>query len=293
MTRTALSHSLQLLRIPFSFYLLPVYLFAISQAVNFDLEAGLWLGFILHILVYPASNGYNSYMDRDVESIGGLAKPPPPPALLFPLTFTLDILAVGLSFWIRPLLALLLVVYIVVSRLYSYRGVRLKRYPWLGFLSVAIFQGCWIFMTVSLTVCNWSVTTFFNQPILAAAMATSFMVGGAYPLTQIFQHEADACDGVVTLSMKLGYRNTFHFCMIMFSIFTALLLFYFQTIGLIYFWLLLGFLAPVLVWFGLWYRKVRRNIQEANFKRTMIMNTISAFSLNAYFTLLIFYPVPN
>jgi hypothetical protein len=30
---------------------------------------------ILHLLVYPASNGYNSYMDRDETPIGGLKNP--------------------------------------------------------------------------------------------------------------------------------------------------------------------------------------------------------------------------
>lgn len=285
---TALLHSFQLLRISFSFYLLPVYLFALSQALSFDWRAGLGLGFILHLLVYPASNGYNSYMDRDSDSIGGLEKPPPPPALLFPLTLTLDFLALGLSFWIKPVLGLSIGIYILISRLYSYRGIRLKRYPWVGFLSVSIFQGFWIFMSVSISVCNWSLAGFFNQPILGAAMATSFMVGGAYPLTQIFQHKSDARDGVMTLSMKLGYRNTFHFSMLMFTIFTGLLFFYFRSTDLSYFGFLLIFLVPVLFWFGLWYRQVRSSIEAANFKNTMRMNTISAVCLNGYFIFLLF-----
>jgi len=27
---------------------------------------------LIHVLLYPSSNGYNSFMDRDTESIGGI-----------------------------------------------------------------------------------------------------------------------------------------------------------------------------------------------------------------------------
>ena len=64
------------LRIPFSFFLLPVFLFAAAIVDVFDWGNFWMLFFILHFLVYPASNGYNSYFDKDEESIGGLKNPP-------------------------------------------------------------------------------------------------------------------------------------------------------------------------------------------------------------------------
>src|SRR5579871_667568 len=65
------------LRVPFSFYLLPVFCFGISQAATIHVT-DTWIVFIaLHLLIYPGSNVYNSYMDKDTGSIGGLEHPPP------------------------------------------------------------------------------------------------------------------------------------------------------------------------------------------------------------------------
>ncbi|MDX5481218.1 MAG: prenyltransferase, partial [Hymenobacteraceae bacterium] len=70
--RTALT----LMRIPFSLYLMPVYWFALSTVSGFALWRAVAVFLVLHLLVYPASNGYNSYHDRDEGSIGGLKQPP-------------------------------------------------------------------------------------------------------------------------------------------------------------------------------------------------------------------------
>ena len=59
--------TLQLLRLKFSFFLMPVYWFAVSQIIHVRFIHTLLIFFILHVLVYPSSNGYNSYMDRDTD----------------------------------------------------------------------------------------------------------------------------------------------------------------------------------------------------------------------------------
>ena len=55
--------TLQLFRLPFSFFLMPVYWFALSQVVDNELGPGIADLLSCHVLVYPASNGYNSLMD--------------------------------------------------------------------------------------------------------------------------------------------------------------------------------------------------------------------------------------
>ena len=135
----------QLLRFHFSLFLLPVYLFAISQLPAVDWQAAWLTFFILHGLVYPSSNGYNSYMDRDDTPIGGLKNPLQPTRQLFYVTVIMDILAVALSLTIDLVFTLGIIFYILASRAYSYRGIRLKRWPVLGFLVVFLFQGALIF----------------------------------------------------------------------------------------------------------------------------------------------------
>ncbi|MEQ8812426.1 MAG: ubiquinone biosynthesis protein UbiA, partial [Imperialibacter sp.] len=64
------------LRIPFSFYLLPVFVFACATVKPGGLLLTGIIFLILHLFLYPASNGFNSYFDKDEESIGGLEHPP-------------------------------------------------------------------------------------------------------------------------------------------------------------------------------------------------------------------------
>src|SRR5450432_1532979 len=89
--------TIQLLRFHFSFFLMPVYWFAISQVVNPNLARSLLIFFILHILIYPSSNGFNSYMDRDEGSIGGLKSPLLPTRQLFYASILMDVLAILLG----------------------------------------------------------------------------------------------------------------------------------------------------------------------------------------------------
>ncbi len=48
-------------------------------------------------------------------------------------------------------------------------------------------------------------------------LAASLLIGGFYPLTQIYQHEEDVRDGVKTISYKLGYTGTFIFTGIVYA----------------------------------------------------------------------------
>src|SRR5436190_6563663 len=75
--------TIKLLRLPFSIFLSPLYFFALAQVPDIHWGKAIMVFLILHFLVYPASNGYNSYMDRDTQSIGGLETPPPPPKQLY------------------------------------------------------------------------------------------------------------------------------------------------------------------------------------------------------------------
>src|SRR5688572_32252836 len=86
------------LRIPFSFFLLPIFLFSLSVSPNFNGPRIGWVFFILHFLLYPASNGYNSYFDKDEKSIGGLKNPPPVHTGLYYTALIFDLVAVVLGY---------------------------------------------------------------------------------------------------------------------------------------------------------------------------------------------------
>src|SRR5215216_5822826 len=110
--------TIQLLRFHFSFFLLPVFLFAISQLPVVNWNNALFVFLILHLLVYPASNGYNSYMDRDETPIGGLKNPMQPSRQLFRISVLMDIASIVISLFITKALALGILFYIIASRAY-------------------------------------------------------------------------------------------------------------------------------------------------------------------------------
>src|ERR1700744_4665181 len=192
---TSRSSTLQLLRLPFSFFLMPVYWFALSQVVDRDWGRALLIFVLLHGLVYPASNGYNSYMDRDTTPIGGLEHPPQPTRQLFWVTLVMDLAGLGLGAFLGLYVVAGLAVYILASRAYSYRGIRLKKYPFIGWLTVISCQGALgFFMVYQGSHPAAQLAESLDVPV-EGMIVSSLLLGGFYPLTQIYQHEADRRDG--------------------------------------------------------------------------------------------------
>ena len=279
--------TIQLLRFPFSFFLMPVFWFALSCVKEIDIFKAMLIFFIVHLLLYPSSNGYNSYMDRDIDSIGGIKHPMAPEKELFYVTVVMDFVAICLSFFISTLFAGLLTCYIICSRLYSYRGVRLKKYPIIGYLTVILNQGGLMFLMVYQ---GSSVINDGSLPWLGIAVAC-FLIGGFYPITQVYQHESDKKDGVRTISILLGKKGTFVFCAVMYLVaFSLLFLYYRQTGHLLSFGILQVFFLPVLVYFISWVWKVWKDASLADFFHTMRMNWLASACTNmGFITLLILH----
>ena len=276
--------TIQLLRFHFSLFLLPVFLFGLSQVRDINWRNALTVFLILHAFVYPSSNGYNSYMDRDQSPIGGLANPLLPTKQLYLTSLVMDSIAILLSLTISPYLALGILLYIIASRAYSYRRIRLKQYPIAGFLTVFIFQGAVIFF---LTYTFSAKEINYNVPVLPC-ITSSFLIGALYPLTQIYQHEEDKKDNVTTISFILGKRGTFIFSMCMFLSATFLLYLRFHLTGhLNYFLLFLLFLLPVVLFFLYWMFRVWHNEDAADFKNSLRMNCVSTFCTTLFFLTLI------
>jgi 1,4-dihydroxy-2-naphthoate polyprenyltransferase len=275
--------TIQLLRFHFSFFLMPVYWFALSQTTAIDTGKAILLFIILHLLVYPASNAYNSYMDRDTGSIGGIQKPLQPTRQLFYASVFLDMAALVLSIFISNWFLLGTAVYILASRAYSYRGIRLKKYPVIGYLTVICCQGGLVFFLV-MHGCSKDLTV--NIPVIGM-IAASLLIGGFYPLTQIYQHTQDKEDGVTTLSYLLGYRGTFVFTAVIYLLAMCILAIYLATnLELGNFFIMQIFFVPVLVYFFWWFYKVYHDTREANFKNTMRMNLLASLCTNAGFIFL-------
>lgn len=281
-----IQNTIKLLRFPFSAFLLPISLFSfyvIHPEINYQLFLVL---IIWHILVFPSSNGYNSYNDQDEGPIGGLATPPKPTKLLLYVSFIFDGAAILLSFLINNYFPIFVAGYIIFSRLYSNRKIRLKKFPIIGFLVVFFFQGAWIFYANIFALS--SITLFSNQSVVFSAIASSFFIGTVYPITQIYQHESDREDGVKTLSMLLGIKGTFVFSALMFSLATLFIYFSFQNdITINNFWLFNIVMLPSTLYFIYWAGRSFKNTTHINFKNAMTMLVLSSMLNNLYFLILL------
>ena len=272
------------LRIPFSFFLLPVFLLAAGVVKEVSWQH-FWLVFvILHFLVYPASNGYNSYFDKDESSIGGLKSPPPVSRELYWVSLSLDIVGLLLGLFISIEFVIMILIYGLVSKAYSHPSVRLKKLPVVGWLAAGVFQGYFTYLMCYIALANVSLVSVWQWPIQMPGILSSLLLLGSYPMTQVYQHEEDAKRGDLTISRLLGIKGTFHFTGLMFSLATAGFCYYFfryHSSDSAFIFLL--FLMPVLVYFSAWYLSVRKSDVAADFGSTMRLNFISSLMLNAFF----------
>ncbi len=276
--------TIQLLRIKFSFFLMPVYWFAISQINEINLLNAVLIFIILHFCAYPASNGYNSYMDKDKESIGIVEKPMMPTKQLFYTSNILDFIALISSLLVSYYFTFALLLYMVASRAYSYRGIRLKQFPVISFITAIVFQGGVVYFMVYHGSNILKPINISLIPIVASML----MVGSFYPLTQIYQHKQDKEDGVKTMSMLLGYNGTFIFSAICYFLSMLFMGYYFAAnLELDRFLVLISCMFPTLLFFLWWYIAVRKNTAAANFKNAMKMNWIAACCSNVGFLVIL------
>ncbi|MBC6990634.1 UbiA family prenyltransferase [Hymenobacter sp. BT491] len=284
MTLSGYRRALPLLRIPFSVYLMPIFWFGLS-AVREPLHVGRVVGVfvVLHLLAYPASNGYNSYYDRDEGSIGGLRRPPKVSQELLHLVWVFDALAIVGAWWLSPLFAAMVAVYLLVSKAYSYEGIRLKKYPLLSTVVVVIFQGAFTFVMTQIGAGVRLTEVLATDNLLLALVSTLFLCG-SYPLTQVYQHQEDRKRGDRTLSLVLGIRGTFVFAAVGLLFGAALLAIVYtfrnELRNLLIFLVATG---PITLLFGRWAMQAWHDPAAADFDHTMRMNQVSSLCLSAAF----------
>lgn len=280
-SRSTLLH----LRIPFSFFLMPVYFFALCISPNLNGGQLLWSFLSIHLFLYPASNGFNSYFDKDEKSIGGLKNPPKVEKGLYYMSLLFDLAAIVIALVkINKEFAIMLFIYGLASKAYSHPMVRLKKRPILGWLTVVFFQGAFTFMMCYVGINAFGFDLMLRSQVIWPAVLSSVMLFATYPMTQVYQHEEDKQRGDITMSIILGIRGTFYFAMGFFTIAAAGFVYYFYNkFGSEFAWLYLIFTSPVVLYFLLWMLRVHHDPINANFTSTMRLNFISALCLNAFF----------
>lgn len=198
------------LRFPFVYVLSPIFVWGAAWG------PGAWtarttLGFLLvHLALYPGANAFNSAFDRDTGPIGGLARPPAVPAGLARWSAWLQAAGAALA----PIVGLAFTAGYLslwgIFTAYSHPRTRWKRSPTASTAAIVAGQGgigFWLGWSASGTgaairAAEWAAADAW------ALVAAAAVVAALYPLTQVYQLEADRARRDRTLASVLGPRGT-------------------------------------------------------------------------------------
>jgi 1,4-dihydroxy-2-naphthoate octaprenyltransferase len=272
------------LRLPFFFFLLPIFLAALATSPSVDGSKALAAFIILHLLLYPASNGFNSYYDRDRGPIGGIEHPPLVDRSLLHCALALDAFAL-ITGWllVGAIFALGLFLYGLASKLYSWEGTRIKARPIVGWLMTGLGQGGLTYLLVVVAV-NPRGLAAIDARVLENTLAVSLLLLGIFPLTQVYQHEEDAERGDLTISRLLGIRGTFALSGLCLGVgLLGLGIAIHTETGPAWSGAFALAQVPATLLFATWYLRVLRDEGAASFRATMRMNLFASGLLNAFF----------
>ncbi|MCZ6747595.1 MAG: UbiA family prenyltransferase [Acidobacteria bacterium] len=151
----------------------------------------------------------NSAVDGDEGDVGYLDAPPPVPRGLAVFGVSIMVAALALSYmaaragYVGELFPLLLGGSLILSILYSVPPIRLKaRAGYDMAVNCAGYGGITFLAGAAAT------TQPLDVAVLWAGTGFAFLFASVYPLTQIYQMEEDARQGVRTLAVRLGRRGS-------------------------------------------------------------------------------------
>jgi 4-hydroxybenzoate polyprenyltransferase len=192
------------LRLPFQLVLAPFMLFGAAIA-NGTLGWRFALGFVvLHVAFYGGTTAFNSHYDRDEGPIGGLERPPPPGAWLLPGSLLLQGVGLAAALVVGARFAAVCAVFALLGVAYSHPALRLKGKPLASWATVMTGQG-------ALGAIAGIVAVDDARPgadLTAGVVASAYIVGALYPLSQVFQIDEDTRRGDRTVAIMLGRKGT-------------------------------------------------------------------------------------
>jgi 1,4-dihydroxy-2-naphthoate octaprenyltransferase len=186
-------------------------------------------------------------------------------------------------------LLLCMATYVAVSKAYSWRGIRIKKYGLLSWLVVVFFQGAFTFMMVNMCCENSFDVSWFTHKNIESMIIATFLIGGFYPLTQIYQHEEDSARGDMTISYRLGIMGTFIFTAGLFIVANVIAYYYFTAYySSNQFFIFNLCLLPVTGYFLYWFAVTLRDKARADFTHSARMTIISSLSMIVCFGVIFF-----
>jgi 1,4-dihydroxy-2-naphthoate octaprenyltransferase len=165
---------------------------------------------LLHVCLYGGATAFNSVYDRDDGPIGGLKRPPPVPSGLLLFSLTLQGGGALMALAVSPAFAALYLAMLLLGIAYSHPHWRLKSRPWASILAVAFGQGVLGFFA-GYVAAGGPAARAADPRVVEAACIAALATTALYPLTQVYQAEADRRRADRTFAAQYGPAACFRF----------------------------------------------------------------------------------
>lgn len=261
------------LRLHFQILLAPIFLWGFVLAGG-SVGTPFWTAFAaMHIFLYGGATAYNSYYDRDEGPVGGLKQPPPVTAELLPFSLVWQVAGAVLALTVNEVFFLLYLLIFALFSAYSYPGVRLKKRPVFGLLTVALGQGVLAGLGGAAAA---SVSPGALPPLAwLGIVAASGLTTGFYPITQIYQIDEDLRRGDRTFAAWVGPARTFRFALLVMAAGSAALIPAFAAVyGMLLTVGLALFCAGLLIALSRWARHYNPTDVMANYRRVTSLHRL-------------------
>ncbi|MFH1540030.1 MAG: UbiA family prenyltransferase [bacterium] len=165
---------------------------------------GISVGFIL-IIVHSAANIFNQYFDRDIDAVNKPTRPVPQgritPVAVLAISIVTYTVGIGLSLLVNFRFFALVFLYAALTVIYS-APPRLKRFPWLSNVTIAIARGMLILMA------GYAAAGPLDVEIWAISSVLGIYLVGAASTKDFAEIEGDRKHGINTLPVIYGTEKT-------------------------------------------------------------------------------------
>jgi 1,4-dihydroxy-2-naphthoate octaprenyltransferase len=196
------------LRLHFQLILSGIFLWAFLLAGGVPSPRALFAFLILHVLLYGGTTAFNAWYDQDEGPVTGLRRPPPAERACLVGGLAFMLLGAALAPRVSPTFAGIYVLIMLLSIGYSHPRVRFKDGPLSSLVVVAVGQGVLGFLAGAAVAVRRGLPPATPELLLGGAAAT-LLTTGLYPLTQVFQIEADLERGDRTFAAHFGPQVVF------------------------------------------------------------------------------------
>jgi len=160
----------------------------------------------VHVLLFGGATAFNSYWDKDEGPIGGLRHPPKMKRWMRNVSMLMQVAGLAWATVIGPVFALFYLISMILFWLYSTPLARWKGRPLLSLFAIGGSTG-----TNSLILGVLAAGADLTWLILIAGFGTALIMLSLYPISQLYQMDADRQRGDTTFAIQYGLAGVRRF----------------------------------------------------------------------------------